>query len=139
MNTHNPNPHQNLANLSYPYKKVLLGFTLLGGAVGGFLLGLSTEIYYGSYHLNSILFSLLLAFFGIGFGLIPASISGIFLCCIKFYIKNFIDYIKLFVLGWLISAMFFYFSGLKFNDWIFVSSAGGMSAVVCGKLFVPKG
>lgn len=149
----------------YPKEKVILLFILLGGAVGGFVFLLLTKLwellisilgnssstidYFQSFIFSFGLIPLFL-FFGTLFGFIPALLTAIYLSIKEFIIIEAKDYGFLFLIGSL-SVLFsitiliiitdpnpFIFD---FNDTIItilLAVIGGISSMICGKLFLPK-
>ncbi|OPH38962.1 hypothetical protein [Moraxella equi] len=149
----------------YPKEKVILLFILLGGAVGGFVAILSMGLWlllisilknpsgifdYLQYFIVSFLTIPLFMLYGILLGFIPALLTSIYLSIKEFIIIETKDYGFLFLIGSL-SVLFsitiliiiadpnpFIFD---FNDTILtilLAIIGGISAMICGKFFLPK-
>lgn len=137
----------------YPKFKVIFGFGLGGGAVGGFFLGLYNS-FFGFLQMpnkdiililntfaQSIVISLLFSLLGILFGAIPAFFTSFYLTATDFIIVKKFDYIKLFLVGFVATFFIYCFMLIikenLINNILFYS-LGGISAMICGKLFLPK-
>lgn len=151
--------NQNAKRTIYPKSKVIFGFGLTGGAIGGFFVALANIFLRSVDYTNDqrllyeflemIVFSLtILPLFGILVGGIPAFLTGICLACLQFSIGKKTHYVQLFLTGMIITFIVYgifivstgYFSiGLKdIVDNLQFSIVGGLSSVVCGFLFLPK-
>lgn len=147
----------------YPKAKVILGFTLLGGIVGGFIFGLGITL---SWIISDIinnkniltikyfleLPSLLLVFSlaGIFIGGIPAFLTGIYLATTEFIITSKKDYFSLVIIGGAITIFISLILILLIStkgqtidayinfDFLILFLIGGISSMICGKLFLPK-
>lgn len=126
-----------------------LAFVFLGGFIGGFIIGLISSIMAIS-DLNDIdvahLFMMgIFGVFGIVFGFIPALLMGIYVAYRQFVIIHWRDYVHLYAVGTFISAIYFLcWSDVALNEpsdvvalWA-MDSIGGISAMILGKLFIPK-
>lgn len=152
----------------YPKLKVGFYFGLVGGAVGGFVVILSIALWtlftsilenpsgtidYFWDFIYSFLAIPLFLFFSTLFGGIPALLTGIYLSIKEFIVINRKDYGLLFLIGSL-SVLFCFIiiaileiindpSKLTYNHndveiTIPFIIIGGISAMICGKLFLPK-
>lgn len=147
----------------YPKKKVIFGYGLCGGTIGFFIMmfGAFTEnmikdagrilsyipsditIYSIIVNVFGFLFGSFV--FGTVFGCIPAVLTGIYCAIFNFIIVKKLDYIHLYVVGTLFSAIYFDFWGDLLDEfwqrmydlWEW-GSIGGISSMICGKLFLPK-
>lgn len=147
----------------YPKEKVILLFSLCGGAVGGFVLGISLFLYFDFSDIikNQNIFTVknlletLLSLFGVSlagvfFGFIPALITGIYLAMKEFIIINKKDYLSLLLTGGIITIFIFLILILLISTkgqtidayinlvFLILFLIGGISAMICGKLFLPK-
>ncbi|WP_019518994.1 hypothetical protein [Faucicola boevrei] len=147
----------------YPKEKVILGFTLLGGMVGGFIFGLGIMLVFiigdiinnkNILTVNSfveLLLSLLsFSLVGLFVGGIPALITGIYLAMTEFIIINKKDYLSLLLTGGIITIficlilIFLKTANEASLDFgvnlilLILFFIGGLSAMICGKLFLPK-
>lgn len=137
----------------YPIGTVLAGFTF-GGVFGGLIVFIveviekmmDLNLHIWMNDLGSILLaSVGYAILGIIFGFIPAFLTGIYCSLRKIVIKNWKSYLHLYLVGTLCSAIYFA-TWVNFSDYtleyIFelwaMGSIGGISAMICGKLFLPK-
>ncbi|STY92935.1 hypothetical protein [Moraxella bovis] len=147
----------------YPKIKVIFGFGLCGGAIGLFIMmfGVFTEgmIKDASgilsrmptdttiYSMVSGIFSFLFGGIALGtiFGCIPAFLTGIYCAIFNFIMMKKLDYAHLYVVGTIFSAIYFNhwlnlpdeFWQRMFDLWVW-GSIGGISAMICGKFFLPK-
>lgn len=141
-------------NQKYPTVKVILGYALLGGIVGGFPL-LPFIILSILEDLSNIrvLFGLVFPFV---VGFIPALITGIVLAYFKIAIKNKIDYFKPFWIGFGVTYLCFasipivwMFFGDINNEallyliwnlagYLLLALIGGVSSVILAKFLLPK-
>ncbi|MBE9577659.1 MULTISPECIES: hypothetical protein [Moraxella] len=143
----------------YPKIKVIFGFGLLGGMIGlmtVFVIDRMTRLIVNGgnlfYDINIIsliekIFSVLLfsIIFGTVFGCIPAILTGIYCAIFNFIIAKNLDYLHLYVVGTIFSAIYFnHWINLPDEFWQIIytlfslGSIGGISAMICGKLFLPK-
>lgn len=142
----------------YPKSKVIFGFGLAGGTIGGFFVALANiflrlvdyandqRLLYES--LEMIVFSLtIMPLFGILVGGIPAFLTGICLACLQFSIGKKTHYTKLFLIGLMITCVTYLAFSLIFDysitpkditDSLQFGIVGGLSSMVCGFLFLPK-
>lgn len=137
----------------YPNLKVFLGFLLLGGATGGFFLGFyhtilnflqapnKDIIFILNTFAQSLIIALIFSLLGILFEAIPAFLTSFYLTATNFIIVKKFDYIKLFLLGFistfLVYCFVLIFAENLINNILFYS-LGGISSMICGKLFLPK-
>lgn len=138
---------------NYPNRKVIAGYTLLGGLTGSGILAIlvqAIEITKAGY-LIPLTEVIIFIFFGTIVGTVPAVITGIIISLTKTYLNNIKDVIKCFLLGFLVTFVCYYLPMavifLGFTDWslffepMFMSLlvVGGVSSVVLAFLFLPKG
>lgn len=147
----------------YPKEKVILLFTLCGGAVGGFVLGIfiglpfiiSIDIDDNIKILREFLFFIIgITSISILVGGIPALLIGIYLAMTEFIIANKKDYLLLLLIGGMITVficlILIFVLAITNKEMIDGSNtvillillilflSGGLSAMICGKLFLPK-
>lgn len=137
----------------YPIGKVLFSFAF-GGIFGGlivFIIEMIEKLFDLNHHIwTNDLGSILLAsvgymIWGAILGFIPAFLTGIYCSLRKIVIKNWKSYLHLYLVGTLCSAIYFAtWATLSdatlayiFELWA-IGSVGGISAMICGKLFLPK-
>ncbi|MDO4441391.1 MAG: hypothetical protein Q4B81_04335 [Moraxella sp.] len=135
-------------------------FLLAGGAVGGFLIALVSIFYqFVDYIQNRRLFYdfietvvaslFFMPLIGAVVGSIPALLTGIYLAYTRFYIAEKAHYAYLFLMGIVVSflvfviafTVIFHGKSVASEDimgCLLFSLAGGLSAMICGKLFLPK-
>ncbi len=130
-------------NAPYPKLRVVLGYTLLSGALGGLLMGLFLLINSKVFPARND-FYMLLAIIKTGalFGLIPALATGIGLMHWLVKIDGLTSYCKVFMLGalattiywlglwWLIGEIFRYFLTIG-------TAIGGLTAVMLAPFVLP--
>lgn len=139
----------------HPKAKLILGFGLLGNFIGGLLFGI--PIFLGAlldngFALTSndltepfyfMLFFIIIAF---GYGLIPAFLTGLILAYKKYSIRRFSDYAFVALVGAGVSVGITLMPAnsslnLILHMYYFLISiaiVGGLSSMICGKLFLPK-
>lgn len=105
--------HTDNKSFDYPIY-VPLVFIFLGGFTGGVIIGLIHVIFTmmlhdGKFEFAYLLLSLIYGIFGIFFGFVPALLMGFYVAYKKFVIKNWYDYIHLYVVGTMLSAIYFGF------------------------------
>lgn len=141
----------------YPKSAVWGQFTLFGGAIGGLTLGVLIIIFnilfdkVPSFNRGTFLMffatPFLLGFFGIFVGMIPATLTGYVIARKKLIITNLYDYGYLFAVGTFFTFICLFILLVIFDkiqrieDFLTIiipSMLGGLSAIVCGKLFLPK-
>lgn len=151
----------------YPKIKVIFGFGLCGGIIGVIMFGCIHFMIETTYeqtinHIshNGMINSFLklpfyifgFAFLGSGVGGIPAFLTGIYLSFKNFIFIDKKGYIKIFTIGFLITAIFALLivvfgnqqPNMQITIWdLFImpfplAIIGGISAMICGKLFLPK-
>lgn len=147
-------------NPAYPRFRVVMCFLLAGGAVGGFLIALVSIFYqFVDYIQNRRLFYdfietvvaslFFMPLIGAVVGSIPALLTGIYLAYTRFYIAEKAHYAYLFLMGIVVSflvfviafTVIFHGKSVASEDimgCLLFSLAGGLSAMICGKLFLPK-
>lgn len=144
----------------YPSSSVRWGYSLLGGATGGAIVGMILgllSIFDGLNVAAIILVTIFSIIFGFVLGLLPAIITGLWIAKENIQINDAKDYLRIFFIGFSVSSIYALlallvvfgfsldrltldvanlFKGLEFiagMGWI-----GGMSSIVLGKLVVPK-
>lgn len=143
----------------YPKFRVGFYFGLFGGMIGVMTMlifdfisqiilneaNLFDNINILSFFEGIFYFAMFSAFFGTVFGCIPALLTGIYCAIFNFIIMKKLDYIHLYVVGTIFSAIYFNFwANLSYEFWQRMyelwklGSIGGISAMICGKLFLPK-
>ena len=128
-----------------------LAFIFMGGFIGGAILGLISSVrsIFKFNDIDSSDFFVVIIFggFGIIFGFIPSLLMGIYVTYRRLFITNWRDYVHLYAVGTFISVIYFlcwsYMDSTepsKFTTlWAVVNgSIGGISAVILGKIFIPK-
>ena len=96
---------------SYPYWRILLCYSLLGGAVGGLVTSLFNFFAYpfaDPFHdiLDIILIIASAMLIGAAIGLIPALLTALVIVLRRMTLTNWVDYCKLFAIGFGSSALF---------------------------------
>lgn len=138
----------------YPFSKVVCFYPLIGGLIGGLLMGVFAMSGEGNLdrwskffdYLGGILF---IAFFGIFVGLIPAGITGFIVGKLALYKDKLIHYPIMFVVGFIISAIYIFIwllinTGTNLNiseSFIMmgvIGLVGGMSSMITGFILLPK-
>lgn len=146
----------------YPKLKVIFSFVFSGGVVGGNIAGhllFFDDLIKNINNLDMVDFLLFelkfifgFSFFGIWTGGIPAFLSGIYFLKKEFFIMHTKDYFRIFLVGFLITAICALFvvmfgnqhPNMQSSIWDFFiiplpfALIGGISAMICGKLFLPK-
>ena len=141
----------------YPKNYVWAMYSCYGGAIGGYLLCmlmLSEKAISGINFLSLVgnifglvIFSFIGAFVGVALGFIPATLTGFCVANCKIVISNLTDYLKLFIVGGLITLIFgliwFFFNDKvdvfkDFNFYLGTIILGGLTSMICGRLFLPK-
>lgn len=145
---------------SYPYWRILLCFSLLGGAVGGLITGLFNLFAYlftDTFHdiLDIILTIASAMLVGAVIGLIPALLTALVIVLRRMTLTNWVDYCKLFAIGFGSSALFTlaliaidaglaphydpkYMPLQDYGLIPYMSIIGGLSAVILGRFTLPK-
>lgn len=97
---------------TYPKGTIILSYTLLGGTLGGLIIGIIStlmDMLDNGLSLamlgNSFGFGLVLAFFGLAIGALPALLTALVICHKNFIINNKLDYLRLFILGGLFGTL----------------------------------
>lgn len=139
----------------YPKNKIFLSYMLLGSLIGSLLTTSIIAIYLKSmdYHSEPFIdiilkimgFTLFFGLIGVVVGIIPASITGLLIIKQKIYKNHWYDYIKLGLIGFLVSfsfylAIFFIFDigGFRIIDSTSISIVGAISSIITGYLVLPK-
>lgn len=143
----------------YPKFKIVLYFGLFGGMIGLMTMlifdfisriilkdvNLLDNINILSFFEGIFYFAMFSTFFGTVFGFIPALLTGVYCAIFNFIIMKKLDYMHLYIIGTIFSAIYFNFwANLSDDFWQRMyelwklGSIGGMSAMICGKLFLPK-
>lgn len=141
-------------DVTYPTNKVILSYSLLGGAMGGVLLGFYiTFIAYPNYtNLDETILGFLFgiffyAFFGAIVGFLPAITAGSFIAKREIYLHDKSSILKVFTIGFVVSGFLTAIITLPFlfneiSDWLkytFVfGSIGGLSSLIVGSFVLPK-
>lgn len=132
----------------YPKAKVILGFGIIGTLIGTLLLMI--PIFFGvvldngiSFNQSDVIESLyFLGFFmvvGAMFGCVPAFLTGIILALKEYSICRLLDYCWVFLLGAVLSfGGFILMMRELYEVWVIIALLGGISSMICGKLFLPK-
>ncbi len=140
----------------YPTKKVIIGYTLLGGLVGSVIFVISAQIMifkddglFSFSEVYSYVYSYIVL--GVMMGTIPALITGMVLALTKTYLSNIKDGIKCLVVGFLVT-FFCYFVLIAVIVWdindvmlivkepffIALLIIGGVSSLILAVLLLPK-
>lgn len=140
----------------YQKSEVWGKFSIFGGGIGGILLGILTIIFnlfsdkYQSVTRGDFLMffvvPFLFGFLGTFVGIVPATFTGYFIARKKIIITRLADYGYLFVIGTfftficllILLVIFKEINNLKDLSIIIPSMLGGATAMICGKLFLPK-
>ena len=135
----------------YPTNTVIKQYLLIGGPIGGLLLwplfavmtimdeGVSIGLI-----LDIIVSIISLAVGGLILGFVPALITGIIIGSAKLYFDSVLQAMVIFFIGFTstIACLLLSTSGQDFTGSevmaLAIATVGGLSAVVCGKLFIPK-
>lgn len=141
---------------SYPYWRILLCFSLLGGAVGGLLASLLSAIVLSPNDiLDFILFSPVFMLTGAGIGLIPALLTALVIVLRRMTLTSWMDYCQLFAIGFGSSALFTlaiiaidagiaphydpkYMPLQNYGLIPYMGGIGGLSALILGRFTLPK-
>lgn len=133
-------------NWRYPKLYVWSAFSLFGGLIGG--IGASLYNFLYNLTIGDSLLSLGdyigIALLGGIFGFPPATLTGLYASLRKIVLSSFLDYFHLYLVGTLISAIDFNLWDNFSDGWQRyvelwqIGSIGGISAMICGKLFLPK-
>ena len=141
---------------SYPYWRILLCYSLLGGAVGGLLASLLSAIVLSPNDiLDFILFSPVFMLTGAGIGLIPALMTALVIVLRRMTLTSWVDYCKLFAIGFGSSALFTlaliaidagiaphynpkYMPLQNYGLIPYMGINGGLSAVILARFTLPK-
>lgn len=142
----------------YPKASIVIEFAIGGGAIGGFIVGviictiaafvylfeINKELNLSTTDLILMLFyPFLAAMIGIIVGFVPALLMGLWASYKKMIIVDKKDYLHLFTAGMLVSIIS-YMAAAMFNATQMIVPSfglaliGGLSAMICGKLFLPK-
>ncbi len=134
--------------VAYPIIKVIIGYAILGtlcGAVVSILGELIRESFVIKNKLDWIFGTIVVS----AIGFMPALITGVILAWRKLFIKSFLDYVKIALLGLIISVSYgflllCFFIGIdrirnETGDiFLLMGLVGAISAVIVGKLLLPK-
>ena len=147
---------------SYPYWRILLCFSLLGGAVGGLitsLFNLFAYLFAFAYPFHDILDIILtiasVMLIGAVIGLIPALLTTLVIVLRRMTLTNWVDYCKLFAIGFGSSALFMlaliaidagmaphydpkYMPLQDYGLIPYMGIIGGLSAVILARFTLPK-
>lgn len=140
---------------NYPTKKVILGYTLLGGLVGSVIFVIIAQIMIfkddGLFLLDDVRFISPIITFGTATGTVPALIIGTVLALTKTYLNDIKDGVKCLVVGFLVTFIFYFLLMLvilldmklfwkSINNPIFICSVmvGGLSSLILAVLLLPQ-
>ena len=145
---------------SYPYWRILLCFSLLGGAVGGLITSLFNFFAYlfaDPFHdiLDIILTIASVMLIGAVIGLIPALLTALVIILRRMTLTSWVDYCKLFAIGFGSSALFTlaliaidaglaphydpkYMPLQDYGLIPYMGIIGGLSAVILARFTLPK-
>lgn len=142
---------------SYPYWRILLCFSLLGGAVGGLITSLFN--FFAYLFTNDILDIILTIasamLIGAVIGLIPALLTALVIVLRRMTLTSWVDYCKLFAIGFGSSALFTlaliaidaglaphydpkYMPLQDYGLIPYMGIIGGLSAVILARFTLPK-
>ncbi len=130
----------------YPTAKVILGYTLLGGFMGGLLFVVMAlissaigNLLLGGFSFNELVVKGLVFFIIIAviMGAIPAFLAGLIISLFKIRLYGFKEVIKCFFVGFLTSSVFFMWLG-DYMSIIVYGIIGGVSSVILAFLLLPK-
>lgn len=144
----------------YPKNKIFFSYMLLGSLIGSLLTVSIIAIYLKSMDYHSepfftligemISFILFFGLIGVAVGIIPASITGLYIIKQKIYKNHWQDYMELGLIGFLVSFLFysaicFYVYNGNFEIiqpvaiYIFaISIIGTISSIITGYFVLPK-
>ena len=137
----------------YPRLWTCLTFSLVGGVIGGLFFGIclagSEWLYLKESFsiLNAVKDILISSIAGFFVGFLPASVTGIYVALRKIIISKKVHYLELFLIGGIITIIFglnwlIYYN--KKDNLVYIQFyldamiLGGLTSIICGKLFVPK-
>ena len=142
---------------SYPYWRILLCFSLLGGAVGGLITSLFNLFAYlfTNDTLDIILTIASAMLIGAVIGLIPALLTALVIVLRRMTLTYWVDYCKLFAIGFGSSALFMlaiiaidagmaphydpkYMPLQDYGLIPYMGIIGGLSAVILARFTLPK-
>lgn len=137
--------------LEYPTNTVIKKYLLMGGPIGGLLLWplfavmtiLEESVSIGLI-LDIVLGVISLAVGGLILGFVPALITGIIIGTAKLYFNSVLQAMVIFFIGFTstLICLFVFTSDQNITRLegiaLTIATVGGLSAVVCGRLFVPK-
>ena len=142
---------------SYPYWRILLCFSLLGGAVGGLITSLFNLFAYlfTNDTLDIILTIASAMLIGAVIGLIPALLTALVIILRRMTLTSWVDYCKLFAIGFGSSALFMlaiiaidaglaphydpkYMPLQDYGLIPYMGIIGGLSAVILVRFTLPK-
>ena len=143
--------------VSYPYWRILLCFSLLGGAVGGLITSLFNLFAYlfTNDTLDIILTIASAMLIGAVIGLIPALLTALVIILRRMTLTSWVDYCKLFAIGFGSSALFMlaiiaidagmaphydpkYMPLQDYGLIPYMGIIGGLSAVILARFTLPK-
>ena len=142
---------------SYPYWRILLCFSLLGGAVGGLITSLfNLFAYLFTNDILDIILTIASAMLiGAAIGLIPALLTALVIVLRRMTLTSWVDYCKLFAIGFGLSALFMlaiiaidaglaphydpkYMPLQDYGLIPYMGIIGGLSAVILARFTLPK-
>lgn len=126
----------------YPTSRVITLYLFFGGAVGGGLIGLLLLLLIGK--LGAILFIPIGMIWGLGLGLIPATLTGIFAAYFEL-VREPKDLAVVTIVGAFITVIYTLIAIIIMGEnmevievSVMAALLGGLSALVTGLLFLPK-
>lgn len=126
----------------YPTSRVITLYLFFGGAVGGGLIGLLLLLLTGE--LGAVLFILIGMILGLGLGLIPAALTGIFAAYFEL-VREPKDLAVVTIVGAFITVIYTLIAIVIMGEnmevigvSVMAALLGGVSALVTGLLFLPK-
>lgn len=138
----------------YPVNKVGWGYSLMGGATGGLIIGLL--FVFDTCNIEILAFITMLSImFGTVIGLPPSIITGVWIAKKEITITTIEDYCKLFIIGFLVTSVYALlatFINHYLFKWFLLDSVilqlipiiggmglvGGISTTILGKILLPK-
>lgn len=139
----------------YPKNKIFFSYMLLGSLIGSLLTVSIIAIYLKSMDYHSepfftligriISFILFFGLIGVAVGIIPASITGLYIIKQKIYKNHWQDYMELWLIGFLVSFLFYFLIFFIFDIGNFriiepavISIIGAISSIITGYFVLPK-
>lgn len=141
---------------SYPYWRILLCFSLLGGAVGGLITSLFNSFAYPFDGILDIILTIASTMLlGAVIGLIPAFLTALVIVLRRMTLTSWVDYCQLFAIGFGSSALFTlaiiaidagiaphydpkYMPLQNYGLIPYMGGIGGLSALILARFTLPK-